>query len=44
MKIEIDIDEKYSDVEVDIKTPRLTQCVFQQNSACVPMGLHAIPL
>lgn len=25
MKIEIDIDEKYSDVEVDIKTPRLTQ-------------------
>lgn len=25
MKIEIDIDEKYSDVEVDIKAPRLTQ-------------------
>lgn len=25
MKIEIDIDEKYSDVEVDIKAPRLNQ-------------------
>ncbi len=25
MKIEIDIDERYSDVEVDIKAPRLTQ-------------------
>ena len=25
MKIEIDIDEKYSDVKVDIKAPRLTQ-------------------
>ena len=25
MKIEIDIDEKYSDVEVDIKVPRLNQ-------------------
>ena len=31
MKIEIDIDEKYSDVEVDIKAPRLNQDIEKEN-------------